>query len=368
MKHWSKRLVLLCGGLVLLFVVFVLVEHFRGEWALNARLKALTAKGEVLSFTELKPKRPAPEQNALTELLARSIQIRAGFSNLNMAPPSLQLTPSGRAVVAAKLNQWTLDGKKTNDWPQFGSALEKERKTLDAIESATRKPAYDSGFDYEKGFVDYHFSYVQLLDVKKTCDLLSDSVLCALREGNKESANKDLRVLVTLIARQTPEPLIISQMVRQRCALVAFGATWQALQTEGWNDAQLAALKDAWQSSDFVKDMASAMEMERALNLDFYVQIKDSKKKLDFANKERQRSQNNNEGIYGMLPTLGNIVNWLHLSVWQVAWAAQDKLATLELCQFMIDRERLAQTNGWFGMESEKDDPRIQWAWMGLLR
>lgn len=51
------------AGLAVVFVLAVLAEHLRGERALNARLKALADKGEVLSLPELKPKRPASDQN-----------------------------------------------------------------------------------------------------------------------------------------------------------------------------------------------------------------------------------------------------------------------------------------------------------------
>jgi hypothetical protein len=64
------------------------------------------------------------------------------------------------------------------------------------------------------------------------------------------------------------------------------------------------------------------------------------------------------DGAFGALPTRGVILNWLHLPVWRAAWLAQDELASLDRWQFMIERERLARTNGWAALAGTKDEPR----------
>ena len=146
------------AGLALLLVLVVLAERIRGEWALNARLKALAVKGEALSLAELKPKRPAPEQNVFTELLKLTNRLAVTVSELDIAPPSLRLTSPGRAVVVAKLDEWSHDGKATNDWQEFGQGLEQARDILAILDSAALKPAYDGGIDYERGFVDFQLT------------------------------------------------------------------------------------------------------------------------------------------------------------------------------------------------------------------
>ncbi len=356
MKPWRKRLAYLAAGLASLLVLALLAERIRGKWALNTRLKALALNGEALSLAKLKPKRPASEQNLFAALLALTNRLEGIVSNLDIAPPSLRLTSPGRAVVAARLEEWSNDGKTTNDWQELGRRLDQARDTVTRLESAAQKPAYDSGIDYEKGFVDFQLKPIG--EVKWACQLLSGSVLYALKQGNLSAAQEDLTALVTLTAKQTPEPLMICQLVRQACAALAFNATWQALQAEGWSEAQLTSLQAAWQPCDLVKDMAFAMEMERAMTLDFYGQIGDSKKKLDFVIQAHQEVQEMTDGALGALPTRGIILNWLHLPVWRAAWLAQDELASLDRWQFMIERERLARTNGWAALAGTKDEPR----------
>jgi hypothetical protein len=150
-------------------------------------------------------------------------------------------------------------------------------------------------------------------------------------------------------------------LVRYACAAFAFNATWQALQAEGWSDAQLASLGAVWQPCDFVKDMAFAMEMERAMTLDFYAQIRDSRKKLDFVIQQHEKTQEMTDGAFGALPAKGFVLNWLYLPVWRFAWIAQDDLASLEQSQFTIERERLARTNGWASLAGTKDEPKLHW-------
>ena len=359
MKQWRKRWAYFAAGLALLWVLVVLAERIRGEWALRVRLKALAVKGEALSLAELKPKRPAPDQNVFTELLRLTNRLAVTVSNLDIAPPSLRLTSPGRAAVVAKLDEWSHDGRRTNDWQEFGLGLEHARDILAALESAAQKPAWDGGIDYEKGFVD--FQLTPIAEVKRSCQLWSWSVLYALKQGNLGAAHKDLMGLVALVAKQTPEPLIICQLVRYACAAFAFNATWQALQADGWSDAQLAALGAAWQPCDFVKDMAFAMEMERAMTLDFYAQIRNSGKKLDFVIQQHQKTQEMTDGAFGALPAKGFILNWLYLPVWRFTWLAQDEIASLEQTQFTIERERWARTNGWAALAGTKDEPKLHW-------
>jgi len=114
-KRWRKWLAWVAAVLALLLGLVVLVENIRGKRALNARLKALVLKGEKLSIAEFKPKRPAPDQNVFTDLLALTNRIEILTTNLDIAPPSLRLTSPGRAVVVAKLDEWSHDGKATND-------------------------------------------------------------------------------------------------------------------------------------------------------------------------------------------------------------------------------------------------------------
>ena len=359
-KRWCKRLAYVAAGFVLILALALLVERIPGGWALSNRLTDLARRGERLSLSDLKPKRPTSDQNVFTELLTLTNRVSAVVSNLDLvSPPSLRLSSPGKAVVLANLDEWSRDGKTTNDWQQLGSALHAAKEIIATLESAAQRPAYDGGVDYDKGFVDFQLQPIAV--IKQSCQLLSWSALYALKQGDLEAAHKDLMALVALVAKQTPEPLVICQLVRLACAAYAFNTTWQALQAGGWSDAQLSSLQSAWQRCDFVNDMAYAMEMERAMTLDYYDQIRHSRQKLAFVIQQHEKTQEMTDGAFGTLPTKGFVLNWLHLPVWRMAWAAQDELASLEQWQFMIERERLARTNGWAALAGAPAWPKQHW-------
>jgi hypothetical protein len=247
----------------------------------------LQANGERFSISALEPKRPSIDRNAFLNLVALTNQLETIMTNLGDLPPSLRFGAPGRAVVAWRLSGWSSDGKTTNDWTKIGKELENAHGLLDLINAASEKPEYDSGFDYHKGFVD--FQIAPLVPIKRAAQVLDAAVLYELRQGRLDEAHQYLRAFVRLVADQR-EPLVIFQLVRQACAAIAFDATWEALQAQDWNDSQLASVQAAWEGCDFEGDMASAFEMERAMDIDFFNQLKASKDKLTFVVAQREQA------------------------------------------------------------------------------
>ena len=344
-KRWLTQIVFLTSLLLWLLLLFIAVEHLRGTWALNRRLDGLKSRGEVLSVAALEPKRPSPGQNAAMDLISLSNRLETVMSNLDNTPPTLRLASPGHAIVAWRLKEWSRDRKTTNDWSGVEEELGKSEELLDLIRDALEKPSYDSGFDYQRGFV--HFQMAPIAALRRAAQLLCIAEISELSRGRTETAHQDLCALVKLVAVQRPEPLLVAQIVRQACAVYAFNATWQALQTNGWTDSQLASLKSAWEACDFVHDMASAMEMERALSVDFYEQIQNSDEKLTLALNDREKMGEMTDGALGGFVTQGFVLKFIHVPVWRAAWADQGELFELNEWQVIIERERIARTNGW---------------------
>ncbi len=336
-RRWLKRIGFCSGALALLLLLFIAIEHIRGRWDLSHHLSRLKANGEEILVARLEPRRPPVNENASIDL-ARLFTNRfeAILTNMADAPPGLRFIAPGKAIVSWRLKQWSDDGKTTNDWSKLASQMDEARELLDLIHSAVQKPAYDSGFDYGKGFID--FQIAPLTEVKRVAQLLYAATFYELKTGHQDAANGHLCALVKLAARQHPEPLIICQLVRQACAGLAFAATWQALQAPGWNDSQLAALQSAWEGCDFAGDMDNAMGMERALTYDLFEQLKNSRNKFAFVASKPECA----DEIFGSV----------HVLFWHVAWADQDELRALLGWQAVIDRERMARTNSWTALAS----------------
>ncbi len=343
-KRWFKRLAVGAAGLLAIAFVYLAVEHVRGRISLGRRLAELSERGERLSVATLEPKRPAPDQNSAI-VLRELTNTFAGFTtNWDNLPPSLRFAAPGRAVITWRLTEWSRDGKVTNNWDRIGGQLQQAQGTVDTIHSAAMKPNYDSGFDYRKGFVDFQIGPLAM--VKRAAQVLNVATDYELSRGRLDAAQEHLLALVKLAASQKSEPMVICQLVRQACAVLAFNATWETLQAPGGTDAQFAALQAAWEKADFSRDMAASFEMERAMQLDFFEQIRRSKAKLDFVIGRR-------EGWgepFNTFVTHGCLLKWVNLPLWQIAWARQDELRGLERWQEIIDHDRIARSNSWAGL------------------
>ena len=154
-KRWLKRIGFCSGTFALLLLLFMVVEHIRGRWNLNHHLSLLKAKGEEILVARLEPRHPPKNENAFIDLATLTNRSEAILTNLE-GPLELRFVAPGKAIVAWRLKQWSDDGKTTNDWSKLGSEVDGARELLDLVHSALQKPAYDSGFDYGKGFVDFH--------------------------------------------------------------------------------------------------------------------------------------------------------------------------------------------------------------------
>ena len=351
MKRRLKRIGFCAGGLALLFLIFALEEHARGRWALNQHLSRLKANGEVYSVAALQPKHPPAEQNVFAALTSIANRLEPMVKHQDDAPPPSRFAAPGKAIVAWRLNQWGRNGQITNDWSRLGPELDAARELLDLLHAAMKKPAYDSGFDYKRGFLDFQIG--PPAEAKRSAQILQDATLYELHRGHLDAAGEHLCALVKLAADQKPEPLVICQLVRHACATMGFYATWQALQAPGWNDSQLAALQRAWEGCDFAGDMYLAMEMERALTFDYVEQIKNSNANFALAVDQREAADEVFGKVMGSsLPTHGLVLRWVYLPFWRLAWADQDELLVLKEWSLPIERARFARTNCWTALAS----------------
>ena len=358
MKRALRKLGYALGALCLSVTLFAAIEHWRGRSALERRLKELAQQHEQLSVQAWLPQRPAPDQNSAVELTNLNLSV-AVLTNWDNLPPSSRNRTPGKKVVLWRVPAWSFDGSKTNDWRSVARELDQAQELLRAVHRVARRPAYDTGFDYHQSFVDSLAGTVW--KVKSAAVLLRMAMLCELSRGNLDAAHEDLLDLIGLAARQRTEPLAICQGVRQACAALAFQATWEALQAPGWTDAQLAAWQNAWQAGDFFAgDMAGALEMERAMDVDFFQRVRRSRRELASAIAQREAWGHRQSPFV----THGFFLNWINVPLWRIAWADQDTLRELNRWQGFMDKLRLARTNSWAALRAGNGrdrQPQIPW-------
>jgi hypothetical protein len=93
---------------------------------------------------------------------------------------------------------------------------------------------------------------------------LAARALLKLHELDQAGAWTNLLALTRLVAEWRPQPFARFYTWRDRNLRVAYGATWQALQAGGWNDAQLAVLQREWESADVRSGLPEMAAFSRA--------------------------------------------------------------------------------------------------------
>src|SRR2546422_11672392 len=105
----------------LLPLAFLLCERIRGKISLARYKHELIAKGEKLTARDLLS--PSPKQeNGAPEVWAAYKQLKGGVILPKSSPPRMKLTPSGRAVVCFREDEW-VEGDVTNHWKQLSEEL-----------------------------------------------------------------------------------------------------------------------------------------------------------------------------------------------------------------------------------------------------
>jgi len=341
----ARKLVLWCA---LIFGLLVLIaggiERCRGARAYHTRLNELKLHGEKLSVAELKPEVPPTNQNAALEVLDLSNRVSAVVSNLGSVPPSLRFVEPGKAIVNWRA-EWWADSKTTNTWRQIDAGLATDPGLRKSVREVLERAGFDTGFDYDKGFVDFHSP--PLLQLKQLVEWQSVSVAADLHAGRSTDARDQLLDALRLVERQKSERLIISQLVRIACGSILWNSTWAALQSPGWTEEQLAPVQAAWQRLDFLTDMIAGCEMERAMTIEHYKQLRASRAaRASFIAQTESGVELLGAEFY-TLPSRGFILRWLHVPLWRLVWLDQDALHALERWQSIIAGGRIAQRQSW---------------------
>ena len=252
--------------LVLLTVVLLppLLMGCYHRVALERYKAALRAAGHLKTLAEARPRSLADVVNggpALTNLaqrlpslpsamqpgMAKGLGLPAGTRRVNWAQPEL---PSD---------------EQTNLWPDLRVLLGTHAADIAALRSALEAPVLEFPVRYEDGFrvLLPHFTKMKVI-----VQLLSADAELQLHDGQPELALADTIAGVHLAARWNREPILLSQFMRIAIAKIMVNTTWEVLQFQDWNDADLAALQQAWLELDLPASMDATLDFEEAEMVD----------------------------------------------------------------------------------------------------
>lgn len=256
------RVILILVAVVVVAMVTWFIARSPDTSKLAAYKAELRAKGENLSWAELGYPRSLEPGNAMNRLLA-------GISRLG--PSSfqpwrfdlMQFATAGKARAAwqARLPPRTIFGTNQLTWSELAVESEAVIGALEQIRAALTNPPARFIFDPKDSFGGPNPPFVEL---RTAAQWLTADLVLAMQADQKARARSDVVAVSQLAQVHREDPTLVSQMIRTAITGLGLVATWEALQAEGWADADLAAMQRAWEEVDLLAGLEQALVGERA--------------------------------------------------------------------------------------------------------
>ncbi|MDB6034701.1 MAG: hypothetical protein JWM16_5039, partial [Verrucomicrobiales bacterium] len=186
-----------------------------------------------------------------------------------------------------------------------------------------------------------------LAKTKQAAQLFGLATALALHNKALDSAHTNLMTLLALNQAFQQDRLLITEMVQIAIEHIGAGATWEALQTPGWSDAQLKQIEDKWLSLKFIEPMEDSLAMERAIRAGSLDELRHSSKKFS-------DMMNSWAMLAGSAPTGSSTSNMMDLlegvpgaikarsthALWHYFWSYEDQLRCLQIAQAHLETLR----------------------------
>jgi hypothetical protein len=348
MRKRRRRYLILAAILVGLPLLYLMEERVRGEWLLARITKELRAKGEKLTVEELIP--PVPEETKVVVLTpeAAAALFDLGPMAWGKFPGHAEPFDHGKAMVSWQRQEWLDMDDQPCTWEDYLGASETRRDKLPGLRQQLTNQVLHFQPDYAGGPAGLLLRH--LAPCKSACQALCQAASCDLRAGNLQGATDNLHAAARLVAHLESEPLMISQLVRMAVAAITTRALWEALQADGWTDAQLARLQSDWESVRFTPAMLDALRMERALVRTLcpggrHYSRKDLRSMLSF--NAGLFGEEFDNGLWDQLPdavseAIAPVLKAVRIELWTHVWAPHDQRVLIEAQQELVDLGRHA--------------------------
>ena len=347
------------AGIVLgLSILIPVIHHYQLRFAVEKYISELKAKGEPMELAQVLPPLVPPDQNGAAALL----EADALFDRLFSADKSMletnfvygmRMVAPGRAMI-----RWQqpdirdIDG--TNSWENVQAAVAKNAKAFVLLQTIIERPDFDFHIKYERGFADFDYTNLCLVESKRAAQRLESAALCDLHRGDTAFAFGNLRAILALTKSLRDERYEISELVRIAISSFAFSVNWELLQSPNPTDEQLAALQNDWMSLNFVDGCERALEMER-------VSSHLTAEKWRSSNSGLQRYFGTWFNLHGETPSVWERTKFgARIFRWRNWWSYPDELLAMEGNQISLEAVRFVETNYSFSVASRSLEKKIQ--------
>jgi hypothetical protein len=349
-RKWSFAILALAApGL------FLLWEHFHGTWALARWKRQLISHGEKLTIEANTPA-PAkgPGQNQFRALLDLG-RVPDPLLPARLVPPGFLFQSAGHVFTINVLTNWTREqapaGAPKDDWQTLRLELANGTNRLEHARALLRQPVLEPNFDYSG----LSRPMMHLAPLRSLAQHLKLTALLDVHDGRWAEATGKIRDILQIARVLQKEPLVHSQTTCHTIIDGALQATWQLLQADSTRsdgpEAALAELQRAWQSSESIKPMLQALEMERALSIDVYSSMRSSVNLtvdllISFGRPVTPTSSSSADSTEPLIDYVGYqggqmLGRGVYVPIWQFAWSQAEELDHLECVQLLIDAARV---------------------------
>jgi hypothetical protein len=292
-----RRILIGLAWFVTLTVLFHGEENWRGQRAWNQYRRGLEAQGVPLDYQLLVPKPVADEENfAATPVVKSWFERKTAGDNEprwedeyahvgeRVHPPRTKDARASRhledlagwAAALAAVRSGEVAGQK-----EFHSAkLDPESRAqaapavllgLRTNEALFAELRLASGRPKSRYPVDYEMENLwairlpHLRMIRGVCQRLQLKACAELASGQSEKAMEDLKLMFYLADSVKTDPFLISYLVRVACVQLATQPIWEGLAEHRWSEVQLQALEARLQQYNFIADMKSGFDDDRAV-------------------------------------------------------------------------------------------------------
>jgi hypothetical protein len=169
-----------------------------------------------------------------------------------------------------------------------------------------------------------------------------------LHNGDAGAATTNILTLLALVHKDTADTILISHLVRIAMTAIAVGPTWELLQATNVNDAELAAVQNSWQQTDFVGDSEKTFLMERAA-VSAEIELSRTSHKGFTATMGMTSGGSGSSGGASWSDMLADATRGPRSAVgeamWRSSWSYSAQLRLLQADQVILDGVRTMETN-----------------------
>jgi hypothetical protein len=343
-RHPKVRLVLL---VVLVVFGALLAERWRGQWAVNRWKHRMAAKGEIFEANRIWPQ-PSAQSQAFSNELKRAVgQLPPGLSRFSGQISAIVVQEPGMARRGSQepSPSFVSQTNGSNTWEELELEIRHAEPSLQLLRKILRDPPADMGYEILPRLESDGLPNVAFC--RRAARALQAAVIFHLHQGDLEGANNNLVALAGFTKLYADDPNLVNYMTRIAILGLSTEVAWDALQADGWTDAQLATLQQAFRCDRLLAQMPRTIEAERAVKL-FHLDWFSSHSYAAWVARFKEICQS-----FGQeLPTSGWFLatqyyrEWVFHPLWKFAWADQEELIYLKNQQRELDLLREASKTG----------------------